>query len=192
MLLKLPILLSLTSSAIWAVIPFRQYGKKYFYYFYFITLGNLLILYLRWLFHSGSNFFYVPGNFLALVFVQDVSLIKKYKFGLLIILAILSLLYFKIDTNETFILLSIIQSMILLTLLKLLIKTLINRQVIDLFLSVMILDVIITILVQLGIIHGATNNYYYFYVSVTFDSLVSLFFWIKADNPILLIKLSTN
>jgi len=84
---------------------------------------------------------------------------------------------------------TIIHVLILLTLLKDLTKSFGKKQMVNLFIMGLILDEIITVLMFLGDISGASNNYFYFYASAAFDILIGLFFWIKEDNPKLSFKL---
>ena len=177
------------TTIVWAVIPFRQYRKKYFYYFYFNNIGDYLTLYARFLFHSQSNFFYVPTNLLMLISIQEASSIKKYKAMYLTGLLVLSILYFYLNTDENFILDALIYFLILITLSKDFIKIFFKERIINLFIAVIILDAAISMLRYLGVISGASNGYFYFYASIAFEILIGFFFWIKADNPRLLIKL---
>ena len=189
---KLVFLIVYFDIFVWAVIPFRQLGKKYFYYFYFSSLGDLLILYSRFLFHSNSNFFYIPCNTLMLLLIQDASSVKKYKIIYFAILFILSTSFFLINIDESFILNALIHFLILITLSKDFVKIYFRERIISVFIAVIILEEAITILRYLGIISGASNGYFYFYASVAFEILIGFFFWIKADNPRLLIKLSKH
>ncbi len=174
---------------IWTVIPFRQLGKKYFYYFYFNTLGDYLTLYMRFLFHSSTNFFYIPCNTLMLLAILDASYIKKYKLIYIAVLFTMSATFFLINVDNNFILNALIHFLILITLSKDFIKIYFKERKISLFVAVIILDESINILRYLGVISGASNGYFYFYVSTAFEILVGFFFWIKEDNPKLLIQL---
>ena len=177
---------------VWAVIPFRQLGKKYFYYFYFNTVGDYLTLYMRFLFHSNTNFFYIPCNFLMLLLIQDVSSIKKYKLIYFALLFIVSITYFLINLNDSLILNALIYFLIIITLSKDFIKIFFRDGKINMFVAVIILDATISILRFLGIISGASNSYFYFYASVAFEIIIGFFFWIKEDNPKFHIKLYSN
>ena len=183
------IILVYSSLIVWAVIPFRQLGKRYFYYFYFNSIQDLLTLYLRYLFHSNTNFLFVPCNILMLILIQDASSIRKYKTLYLAGLFIFSALYFLLSLNETLILNALIYFLILITLSKDFIKIFFKERIINMFIAVIILDSAISMLRYLGVISGASNGYFYFYASVAFEILIGFFFWIKADNPKLLIKL---
>ena len=175
---------------VWAVIPFRQYRKKHFYYFYFNNIANYLIIYIRLLFHSNSNFFYIPGGILMLVFIQDDKFLKKYKVYYLIGLIVISSLYFKLNLEGFVILYGLVHFLIIFTLFVDFIKSFYREEVIATFVAVIILDEALDTLKVLGIISGASNGYFYFYASVAFEILIGFFFWIKEDNKKLLIKLS--
>ena len=186
---KLVFLIVYFDIFVWAIIPFRQLGKKYFYYFYFSSLGDLLTLFSRFLFHSNTNFFYIPCNTIMLLLIQDASSVKKYKVIYLAILFTLSTSFFLINIDESFILNALIHFLILITLSKDFIKIYFKERKISLFVAVIILDEFINILRYLGVISGASNGYFYFYASTAFEILIGLFFWIKEDNPKLLIQL---
>ena len=186
------IILVYSSLIVWAIIPFRQLGKKYFYYFYFNSIQDYLTLYLRYLFHSNTNFFFIPCNILMLILIQDSKSIWKNKTIYLAGLFIFSILYFLLSLDESLILNALIHFLILITLSKDFVKIYFRDRMISVFIAVIILEEAITILRYLGIISGASNGYFYFYASVAFEILIGFFFWIKEDNPRLLIKLSKH
>ena len=177
---------------VWAVIPFRQIGKKYFYYFYFNTIGDYLTIYMRFIFHSNSNFFYIPTSILMLILIQDAYYIKKFRLFIILCFIVLSILFFKLNLEGYVILYGLIHVLILVTLFKDLIKIFKREQTISIFISVIILYEAVDTLNIFGTFSGASNGYFYFYASVAFEILIGFFFWIKADNPKLLIKLREN
>ncbi len=179
-------------TIVWAVIPFRQYRKKYFYYFYFNNIGDYLTLYMRLLFHSSSNFFYIPGSILMLIFIQDEKSLKKYQIFYLISFIVFSILYFKLNLEGYVITYGLIHILILITLCRDFIKAFFRAGTIMTFVAAIILNEAVDTFKIFGIISGTSNGYFYFYASVAFEILIGFFFWIKADNPKLLIKLSRN
>ena len=181
------------SILVWSTIPFRHAGKKYFYFFYFYALLDPLTLYLRILFHSGSNFFFIPIHFIMLISLFEKRLIIKYKSPLITILVILSLINFKINLLSFLLLLSLINLLILLKFFKEIISPSNINKGINIFLVFLFLNMITEILQYLGDYMGYLNGYFYFYLSLAFETLLGLFFWIfKEDNPKLLIKLYKN
>ena len=191
-MIKYPYIIAGISVLVWAAIPFRQLGKKYFYYFYIFALVDPLSIYLRLLFHSSSNFFYVFGSLLALISIQNALFIKRYKLPLFIFLIITSILYFYLNLSGYIALFAFIRFLILLTLLKDLVNNILENRIFNFFIAALILDETLTLFKFLGIISGASNNYFYYYTSTAFDIIIGLFFWIKEDNPRLLFKLIKN
>ena len=180
------------SAFIWAAVPFRQYGKRYFYYFYFSIIVDYLTIFIRLIFHSRSNFFLISCSILALIFVQEYSFIKKHKLILSFILLLISIVYFILNLNEYLILFGFIHALIVFTLIKDFVKIFISAKTINLFMAIMILDESITIFKYLGVISGSSNNYFYFYASAAFEILIAFFFWIKEDNPRLQVKIKSS
>ena len=125
-----------------------------------------------------------------LVFIQDDKFLKKYKVYYLIGLIVISSLYFKLNLEGFVILYGLIHFLIIFTLFVDFIKSFYREEVIATFVAVIILDEALDTLKVLGIISGASNGYFYFYASVAFEILIGFFFWIKEDNPKLLIHLN--
>ncbi len=102
-------------SFIWSLIPFRQAGKKYFYFFYSLAFADPVTALLRVHFHSGTNLMYAPSYFLALVSLQSEKLIKKYRLAVVFILFIICAISLRNVISEGFIMMSIINFLILIS-----------------------------------------------------------------------------
>lgn len=174
---------------IWSTIPYRHIGKRYFYFFYSYALADPLTLYLRILFHSPSNFFYIPVNFIAFVSLFNSQFIKKNKLFILITFIIVLIININISSSVYLIIVSLLNFLILIKIVYEFIFSINLERLTNIFLIVMILNTIATIFQFLGIITGFVNGYFYYYAFVIFQIFIGIFFWIfKEDNPKLNIR----
>lgn len=179
--------LGILGILIWAVVPFRQYKKKYFIFFLALICGDLITLVTRILAHSGTNFFYVPFSFLALVSLLDKKFTKKYW----IIIAILFLAFCIINLEYNLVVFSviIIHLAILFILLKSLIVSFAKLRHVNIFLLLLIFYEITLIAKYINYLTGFSNDYYYYIITTVFEILFGIFFIIyKADDNKLVLQ----
>ena len=184
------------SIIIWVVVPFIQFKKKYFFYFLALVSSDIVTLGARFIFHSGTNFFYAPFTFLALVALLDVKDIKKYWVVITIIL--LAICIISLEKNVTgipgfqmtAISLSIIHFFILMIFLKELIIPFVKENLINIFLVALIFYEITIVVKSLNYLTGFTNNYIYWVTTSVFEIIFGLFFIIfKSDDKRLIFQL---
>ncbi len=186
-------IITYVSILVWSTIPFRHTGNKYFYFFYFTALMDPLTLYLRLVFHSSSNFFYMPLQYLTLIALFNKQIIIKNKVPIIILLVIIGLINIKIDLLRDLLLNSLIIFSILLKLFVELFTSTFKQKLLNLFLITLILNMVLMIFQFLGVYTGYLNGYFYFYIAIILEIFIGLFFWIfKEDNPKLLIKLNNR
>ncbi len=175
----------------WSIIPFKQVGKKHFYFFYTSSLVDPLTMYLRLLFHSGSNIFFIPLSFLSLVSLYEKQIIKKNNIYIILIFIFLCLLTLEIDTYACFIILSGIYFLILIKFVSDFIISIYKESLFNIFSVVLVLDSVTEVIKFLGIYSGFVNGYFYFYAFAIFQIIIGIFFLIfKEDNLKLIIRLS--
>ncbi len=179
------------SIIIWLIIPFRQIGKKYFYYFLSFALLDPLTEFLRIAFKSSSNYFFVPITCLALISILNISIIKKYRYQIIVLFVLVCIFNFtKIMSENTFIILCIIHLLIFLKLLKVFSINFVRNKLFDIFLTILIFYEITVILKFLNLLTGFTNADIYFYITTTFEILFGLFFCIfRSDDSRLVLQL---
>ena len=103
---------------LWIIVPIRQIKKKYFFYFLFVVSADFFSLDLRLMFHSESNFLYIPFSFLSFVAILNRDFAKKYWSFLFVFLVLIFVANLYVTLNEYYILLCIIQLLIIMKLLK--------------------------------------------------------------------------
>ena len=178
-------------TIVWSLIPFRQAGKKYFYFFYSIAFADPVTELLRIQFHSTSNFMFIPSYFLALISLQDRQYIKRYRIIITLMFIILVSVNLWGIKADSFILMSIINFLIFGTLIKDLMKQILNDKSISLFLAVLVFDELLMVLKDIGIFSDLSTGYFYTYILIYSDFIIGVFFLIiKADNPRLTLKLA--
>lgn len=184
------------SVFIWIIIPFRQYRQRYFFYFLFLACTDIFTISLRVIFHSGSNFFYAPFSYLALVSLLNSEFIKKHR--VILSLAFLFVCALSLNNNifgistvqMTGLTLSALDFLIFLILLKGFIINFVKSNHINVFLLVLIFYEIMDTAKFLNYFTGFTNDYLYFNISNSFEILFGLFFIIfKADDRRLLFRI---
>jgi hypothetical protein len=181
-----------TEAFFWTILPFRQKGKKYFYYFYCLASMEALTLFSRLILHSTTNYFYVPISFLALLSIQDSRYLKKYRVIILsLFIAICIANFSKFMITNFFLIMSITYFMILIKLLKDFITFLVFNNTINIFLIVLIFDEITVVTKSLNLVSTLSNEYLSYYIMTSsFEVLVGIFFLIFTDdNPRLFHKL---
>ena len=184
------------TTILWAIVPFRQFRKKYFFYFLTWASADIATLPARLIFHSGTNFFYAPFSFLALISLQDVKFIKKYR--IVIIILFLAVCIISLNNNVTgipdtqmfWISVSIIHFFILLIFLKELIIIFVEDNLVSLFLIILIFYEFTVLAKFLNNFTGFTNDYIYYVITSIFEILFALFFIIfKSDDKRLIFQL---
>ena len=184
------------SIIIWAFVPLRQFRGKYFFYFLPWASADILTLAARLIFHSGTNFFYAPCSFLALIALQDTKFIKKYWWVITIIFLAVCLI--SLNNNITGIpdiqmlgiSLSIIHFFILMIFFKELIILFVQDNLINAFLIALVFYEITIIAKFLNYLTGFTNDYIYYIITTVFEILFALFFIIfKSDDKRLIFRL---
>ncbi len=189
-LMNFPLLILYLSIIVWSTIPFRHIRKKYFYFFYSIALIDPLTSYLRQLFHSSSNFFFIPLGFLSLVSLYEKQIIKKNKIYIILLFIILCLINIKINLYVFLFLTGLVYFSILLKLVSDFVILIYKEKLFNIFSAVLVLNAVTEVFSFLHIYTGSTNGYFYFYTLLIFQIVIGFFFWIfKEDNPKLLIKL---
>ena len=169
-------------------MPFRQFRKKYFFYFLAWVSADIVTLPARLVFHSGTNFFYAPFSFLALVALQDIIFIKKYWVVILIVFSVICII--SLNNNVTGISVSIIHFFILLIFLKELIITFVKNNLVSIFIIILIFYEITVVVKYLNLLTGFTNDYIYYIMTTLFEIIFALFFIIfKSDDKRLIFQL---
>ena len=181
---------------IWALVPIRQYKNRFFYFFLLLTCADVITLVARTVFKSGTNFFIVPFNFLALTALLDINFIRKHKILLLILLLSICIISIQKtilqipDYQIMAILMIIINVFILYIFIKELFINSGNKRFINLYLIVLVLYAIMEVTKFLNYLTGFTNGYFYFKATIYIEVLVAIFFVIfKADNKRLFFQL---
>ncbi len=186
--MKIIYFLAYFSVFVWAIVPFRQYKGKYFLYFLSWVSADIATVPARLIFHSGTNFFYAPFSFLALIALQDIKFIKKY--WVVITILFLGVCYINLNNNMMGTFVSIIHFFILLIFLKELIMTFVTKNLVKIFLIILIFYEIMTVAKFLNYLTGFTNAYIYFIITSIFEITFGLFFIIfKSDDKRLIFQL---
>lgn len=178
------------SIIIWAIIPFRQVGKKYFYYFLLFAILDPIILFVRIELHSTTNYLYLPFSFLILASIQNTDFLKKYRiyiFVLFILISIVSLNNFIMD--KFFLFMGIIHLLIFLKFIKNFIISFVKDNTVNIFLILLVFYEITIVAKNFNILSGLTDAHTYFVITSIFEAFIGLFFCIfKSDNPRLLLQ----
>lgn len=195
-MLKITYYLGYFSLILWAIAALRQYGTKYFFYFLAWASADIATVPVRLIFHSGTNFFYAPFSFLALIALLEISFIKKY--WIVITIIFLAICIISLDNNVTGIpdiqmlgiSVSIIHFLILIVFLKELIIPFVKENLVNIFLIALIFYEITIIAKFLDYITGFTNGYFYYIITTSFELILGLFFIIfKSDDKRLIFQL---
>ena len=175
------------SVIVWAIIPFRQLKKDYFFYFLAWISADIITLGARFIFHSTTNFFYVPLSFLALIALQNFKSIKKQ--WLTITFLFLGICLLNIEYNIIIISVFILHILILISFLKELIIHYVKNNLFSIFLLALIFYEITVVAKFLNYLTGFTNDYYYFIITTIFEIAFGVFFIIlKADDERLIFQ----
>lgn len=188
--MKFPYILVGISTLIWCTIPFRQFSKKYFYFFYFYGIAEPLTAYLRIIFHSPSNIFYLVFHYLMLISIFPPKFVRKYKIPLSVLFIAITVIYILSGLYTYLLIIGILDFLILYQFFIDIFNSAFKQRLINLFLFVLILNFILEIFQYLGIYFGYLNGYFYFYTVLTFEMFIGVFLLIfREDNPKLLIKI---
>ena len=172
---------------VWAIIPFRQYKNKYFIYFLTWVCADLFALAARFIFHSGTNVFFAPLSFLALVSLLNFETTKKYLWAV-IILFILSIML-SLKDNLWVMTVILIHLFILGFFLKDIIVSLNKNYIINIFVLLLAFYEITVVAKNINYLTGFTNDYYYYIITNIFEIIFGLFFIIfKADDGRLILR----
>ena len=179
------------SILIWAIIPFRQIGNNYFYYFLLFAAIDPIMLFFRIGLHSTTNYFYLPYSYLIWLSIQNGSFIKKYRFLLFVIFILISLVsidHFVMD--KFFLFMGLIHLVIFLKFIKDFIIDFIRNNILNIFLIVLAFYEITIITKNFNILSGITNAHVYFVITTFFEILIGLFFCIfRSDDNRLILQL---
>ena len=182
--------LTIFSTLLWIIVPIRQIKKKYFLYFLFVEAADLFTLILRLVFHSKSNFFYIPLSYLSFVAVLNTDFAKKYwlLFSSFFVLFFVANIY--VSLNQFLIILSFIQLLIIIKLLKDFVSLFFNENLLYIFIFVIIFYEVLFVTKLLNLLLGFANAYVYFYISTISEILIGLFFCIfRSDDSRLILQL---
>lgn len=178
------------SILIWAVIPFRQLGKQYFYYFFLNAIVDPIVLFLRIVFHSTSNYLYLPITILILYSVQ-IKNINKNKLLFSFLFIICSLIGLNNEVlNNIFLIIGIIHLIIFLVFIKDFIIIFVNKDLVNVFLVILSFYEITIITKDFNLLTGITDANIYFAITTIFEILFGLFFCVfRSDDNRLLLQL---
>lgn len=178
------------SIILWIIIPFIQFKKKYFFYFFILAFMDIATLFLRLVLHSSSNYFYFPFSFLLFFSIQDLLFIKKYQKIIIILFILICFMNFNnFIENRTFFLISLVHFVILIKLLKDFIISFVKYNLFNIFILSLIFYEITLLTKFLNLLIGFSNADIYFIITSLFETFIGLFFCIfKSDNPRLLLQ----
>ncbi len=175
---------------LWAILPFRQIGKKHFYFFLAGISGDITTLIARIVFHSNTNLFVILFLFLAFISLLEWKLIIKYKIIALLLIVVLSLIEISSNYKVDFVLVVIINLSILIAFLTDFILLYTTKRIYSLPLMLLILYELTVITKYLTILTEYKNAYPYFVLASIFEAVIGLFFCVfKEDNPRIIIQL---
>ncbi len=167
---------------VWGLIPFRQYKKRYFYFFYFWICGDVFTTILRFL-HSGSNFFYIPFSFLAFVSLFDKDILKKNKTALVTLFVITIIISMFLDSLKLVpVGLAVIHFLIFIKFLEMYIKRLTQENILDIFLTVILFYEITIITKNIIVVTDIKTGIIYFILTSIFEVLMGVFFCLFTDK----------
>ena len=174
-----------TSIIIWLIIPFRQLGNKYFYYFLFLAIMDPISIFFRWILNSPTNYFYIPLSFLALISLLGTNTLKKYRILIIILILIVFIMNFSyIISIRFFLFMSITHLLILFYFLKDFIVGFFKSKIFDIFLMLLIFYELTIVTKNLNLISGFADAHFYFFITSILEILIGLFFcFFKTDNP---------
>lgn len=185
-------ILTYFSIFIWLLPPLRQFKTFIFKYFLILGIADLLVIlfdkYLRLTFLD----FYLIISYCLLVALQKADYLKNKKelfLGLSLIVAILSILQFRVGIHILF--LSFLHLMIIFRILYLFVMKVAERQTINFFYLVLAFYEFTIILKFLNFIFELkVEAETYFYITTGFELLVGIFFTMfREDSQKLAYKL---
>jgi hypothetical protein len=184
-------IITYASIFVWLLPAIRQYKGKYFYYFLILALSDPLNIFFvnvlnvpNYFFHSiaGILLFYSIGT-------STQSFLKYWKFNLLFILVFLFTLF---TLPNLLFLILILHVLILSIFIKQSVILLHQSGELNYFLLVLIFYEITVLLKVIVFISGTDTGIMFFYLTLSFQILVALFFTIfREESSILTIKLRT-
>ncbi|MHB8581364.1 MAG: hypothetical protein ACYDA4_16085 [Ignavibacteriaceae bacterium] len=175
---------------VWLILPFRQIGKKHFYFFLAGIIGDITTLIARLTFHSNTNLFVVIFLFIAFISLFQRQLIIKNKILIIILIAALTLIELKSIPKLDIIMVDVLNIFIFIVFLSEFILLYTTKRIFSLPLMLLILYELNIITKFITIITENKNAYPYFIVASIFEAFIGLFFCVfKEDDPRIIIQL---
>lgn len=151
--MRIQIIISIISTIVWLIPPFRQYGTRFFYYFLFLGLADLVRPLLFFVFKANPILVFPFFVFLLLA-----SLVKNKKLKItLTILSLVSIIvisHFQIHSMAVNAFTCFLHLMIVFVFVSLLVDHLNETRSINLFLSLLIVYEFNTVLKYIFILTG--------------------------------------
>ena len=179
------------SIIVWFLPAFRQYKGKYFYYFLILALSDPLTFFSINVLQVSNYFFYSIAGILLFYSIgtSTQSFLKYWKFNLLFIVVFLFTLF---TLPNLLFLILILHILILYKFIKQSVIRLHQSGELNYFLLVLIFYEITALLKVIAFISGTDTGIIFFYLTLSFQILVALFFTIfREDSSILTHKLRT-
>jgi hypothetical protein len=181
----------LINFIIWAIVPLRQRGQKYFLFFLILILGEVTTRVSRVYFHDPKNIIYIFAALLRVISVQEKRISKLTAVSFLIIcIGTIALEIHGLDYKQEFVILCFFHFLLLFKFLQNFIITLAINRTISIFLGCLIFYEITATTKYFGLITGFAHAGIYLDITTYFEILIGIFFCIfKEDSPRILIKL---
>jgi hypothetical protein len=176
------------SAFFWLFPPLRQFKGRYFYYFLVLALTDPIALFIAPVLKIDNVFIHSLCSLLLLISIVSLDSLKKL-ISILILVIISAAFYFIVLQNSLFILLSI-HPVILIILIHRSLLFIADRFEINVFILTLIFYEISLIVNFIVFISGTDLGIIFFYLTVSFQILVAIFFILfRDDSHVLSIKI---
>lgn len=172
------------------IIPFRQRGGRFFYYFLILALAGPVEMFIYYMgfnakFGINQNIIILLAAHLSILALHYKETSKKFNVISIFVYIILTIVvYYTLDYPILFVYFILVQFVVLTLFLKYAINYSMNTLKLNLFHAVLILYLVSVIGKYLSLIISLNTGYYYFLSANIFHTFVAFFFiFVREDNP---------
>jgi hypothetical protein len=179
------------SFVVWIIVPIRQIKQKYFMFFLFLILGDIITLTFRYIFNSNTNVFFIVADLLCLISIQERKTSNIFKILILAIsTATFIVEFYKYGYKWEFVLISFCNFLLFIKFLQQFIIKYCNERSINIFLGILAFYELLSVTKFFGFIAGSANAEPLFYIATSLEVIIGISFCIfKQDDPRISIEL---
>jgi hypothetical protein len=173
------------SFVVWIIAPIRQIKQKYFMFFLFLILGDIVTLSCRYIFYSNTNVFFIVADLLCLISIQERKSSNLFKILILAISAATFIVeFYKYGYKWEFVLISFSNFLLFIKFIQQFIIKYCSERSISIFLGILAFYELLSITKFFGFIAGSANAELFFDIATSLEVIIGIFFCIfKQNNP---------